>query len=99
MNVNDENRCELSGDLCPENGEECRLGVACIQPAHRFPEGQWVSVREGMPGPDERVLVSDGVFVWVGEENENGVLETAEYPGAHITHWMRLPAPPEWENG
>ena len=68
------------------------------------PCSEWISVKERLPEPGERVLLSDGTFVaegyilFTGKWMRNGIWVLPMHP----THWMPLPEPPkegDSENG
>lgn len=63
---------------------------------------EWISVKDRLPKPGERILLSSKKFV--GEGWINGTLNKFfRYDGIewskifieNITHWMPLPEPPE----
>lgn len=64
------------------------------------PPIEWVSVKERLPEPGERVLATDGGFVgegYVSHYNKwcrsNGM--KWDMFRTEVTHWMPLPAPPD----
>lgn len=58
---------------------------------------EWISIKERLPEPGERVLLSDGTFVaegyilFTGEWMRNEIWVLPMHP----THWMPLPEPSE----
>lgn len=60
----------------------------------------WISVKDRLPNPGERVLATDGAFVGTAFTRANGWMR---YEGidwqvissSRVTHWMPLPEPPK----
>ncbi len=62
---------------------------------------EWISIKDRLPEPGERVLLSDGTFVaegyilFTGKWMRNGIWVLPMHP----THWMPLPEPPKEGGG
>lgn len=63
-------------------------------------KGDWISVKEELPGPGERVIVSNGGFVCESFLNQYGdwIRGGARMFFMTPTHWMHMPEPPKEEN-
>lgn len=67
-------------------------------------EMQWISVKDRLPMPGERVLATDGVFV--GEAYKTSANTWRRYDGVAmrdclgsvVSHWMPMPEPPKEVN-
>ena len=61
--------------------------------------GSWISVKDELPKPIERVLAFDngglGVLSAIWSSNGNWYLEGDLDVNANVTHWMPLPEPPK----
>ena len=61
----------------------------------------WISVTDYMPPFGDRILLTDGVGVWEGYLSystgfmRNTGLSIKDIFDTEVTHWMRLPLPPE----
>lgn len=65
---------------------------------------EWISVKDRLPKPGTRVLLTGNNFVGEGYIDDNGEWEryycgkVSETLGVYVAHWMPLPEPPKEVN-
>lgn len=60
-----------------------------------YPKGPWINLKEEIPRKHEQVLFWDGYYIYLSDEFF--FVSEGQYicpNGACITHWMRIPDPP-----